>query len=177
MLSWASTRASSVWLRNSSLTRAGCPMRTTRCPQSARRSSRLSTAVLLGAQASTFSPRRTAWRMNCHDRRGLAGSRRAMNDRDVVRRKAQIRSRARCDGLRPSASAMGRAGQTVAAGVPHRRDRDRQARSAAAPPVVRGPWRSLAARPARDCATLRRSTGPGRNACPRSNGRRQPGST
>ena len=62
--SWRSTSRSSVCVRNSGITRAGCPSRTTRSPCASSRSKRLSTARLLGAQASTFSPRRTAWRIS-----------------------------------------------------------------------------------------------------------------
>ena len=59
-----STCASRVKDCNSSWTRAGCPIRTTRTRFATSFSSRLSTPVLLGAQARTFEPRKTACRIN-----------------------------------------------------------------------------------------------------------------
>ena len=49
--------------RSSGSTRAGWPSRTARSPKPSSRSKMLSTARLLGAQASTLRPRRTAWRI------------------------------------------------------------------------------------------------------------------
>ena len=46
------------------MTRAGWPRRTAFSPAAMSRSKMLSTPMLLGAQARTFSPRRTAWRMS-----------------------------------------------------------------------------------------------------------------
>ena len=59
-----SARMSSARARSSGTTRAGWPSRTGSSPAASSFSSRLSTAWLLGAQASTVSPRATAWRMN-----------------------------------------------------------------------------------------------------------------
>ena len=61
---WSSTIRSSVCSRSCGRTRAGWPRRTACSPWASSRSSRLSTARLLGAQTSTLSPRRTAWRIN-----------------------------------------------------------------------------------------------------------------
>ncbi len=61
---WSSTIKSSVCSRSCGRTRAGCPSRTACSPWASSRSRRLSTARLLGAQTSTLSPRRTAWRIS-----------------------------------------------------------------------------------------------------------------
>ena len=59
--------------------RAGPPC----SPCASRRSSRLSTAKLLGAQASTLCPRRTAWRISSTTAVGLAGARWSVQNSQV----------------------------------------------------------------------------------------------